>query len=146
MEVQRRSFLYVLSVIPNQVKILTLHSRGAETEVLDRLAEYGCTGAILHWFTGPQTIAERAVAAGHFFSINTAMVKNSKGRALMQSLPKERVLLESDGSFIRFGQRLVEPGDLKTVEEVLSRLWGLHIDDVRARLRRNFMSLVASLS
>ena len=142
-EVQRKSFRHVLRAIQGQVKVLTIHSRGAESEVIELLAEFGCRGAIFHWFTGPWTTAERAIAAGHLFSINTAMVKSPKGRQLVESLPKERVLLESDGPFIKVGRRSVEPGDLTVVEEGLSRWWGEHIDDVRVQLRSNFLSLLA---
>lgn len=144
-EAQRKSFRHVLRAIQGQRKILTIHSRGAESEVIERLAEFGCRGAIFHWFTGPWTAAERAMSAGHLFSINTAMVKSPKGRQLVESLPKERVLLESDGPFIKIGRRSVEPGDLTVVEEVLSRWWGEHIDDVRVQLRSNFSSLLAGL-
>lgn len=145
-ELQRRSFRYVLDLLQGKAKVVTIHSRGAEAEVLDLLAEHKCRGTILHWFTGSWKTAERAIAAGHMFSINTAMVQSPKGRLLTESLPRERVLLESDGPFIKIGQRAVEPSDLQIVEGVLSQWWGEHVDDVRAQLKRNVLSLLAGIT
>lgn len=54
-------------------KILSVHSAGAATEVLD-LVEQHLAGSscrvILHWFSGRLTELERAVALGCYLSVN----------------------------------------------------------------------------
>ncbi len=142
---QLSSFRFVLECVRNHSKLLTIHSRGAETAVLDLLEEFQRRAAILHWFTGPISAAERALLAGHFFSVNTSMVRSGKGRKLIEVLPKTAVLLESDGPFIDLGKRPVEPGDLLLVEEHLEKVWGVSGEEVRQHLSANFSSALTRI-
>lgn len=141
---QIKSLRYVLQQVRNTPKLLTVHSRAAESEVLDLLSEFGREGVIFHWFTGSQINAQRAITSGHYLSVNPAMLRNSKGRTLVESLPRNRVLLESDGPFVRSGTRQVEPKDLNIVEDFLSRHWRVPTDVVRRRLIENFRRAMSS--
>ena len=63
---------------------VTVHSRAAERETIQRLAD-ARVRAVLHWYTGPLTVADDALAAGLSFSVNPAMVASAKGRALVRA-------------------------------------------------------------
>jgi len=143
--VQRRSFEHVLTAIRGKEKLLTIHSRGAEHEVLQLLSAYDRKGCVLHWFSGSQEAAELAIAGGHSFSINPAMINNRKGRDFIASLPRERVLLESDGPFVKLGKRNVEPKDLQVVEAFLADCWSEDSTSVQERLLSNFRNVIAAL-
>jgi Tat protein secretion system quality control protein TatD with DNase activity len=41
-----------------------------------------------------------AMKRGHFFSINPAMTWSKKGRTIIEQIPRDRALTESDGPFI----------------------------------------------
>ena len=56
-------------------------------------------------YTGPLGVVDDALAAGMSFSINPAMVSSAKGRALLARIPRDRVLLETDGPYTRRGSR-----------------------------------------
>jgi len=144
--VQLRSFEHVLTVIRGKEKLLTIHSRGAEHEVLQLLSAYGRKGCVLHWFSGSQEAAELAIAGGHFFSINPAMINSRKGRDFTTSLPRERVLLESDGPFVKLGRRNVEPKDLQVVEAFLADCWSEDARSVQDTLVGNFRNVIAALA
>jgi TatD DNase family protein len=101
---------------------VTVHSRGAERQTIERLVSAG-TRAILHWYTGPLTTADDALAAGLSFSVNPAMVTSAKGRALLARLPHDRILLETDGPYARRAGRPCEPADLPALINDLARLW-----------------------
>ena len=58
---------------------------------------------ILHWFSGSAADVARAVAWGCYFSINSAMLESECGRASVKSLPRERLLTETDSPFTRTG-------------------------------------------
>ena len=143
--IQQQSFEYVLSVIRGREKLLTIHSRGAEHDVVHLLSEYGRKGCILHWFSGSQEAAELAIAGGHSFSINPAMINSRKGRDFIASLPHERILLESDGPFVKLGKRSVEPKDLHVVEAFLANCWLEDVAGVQGRLANNFRNAIAAL-
>src|SRR4051794_32101014 len=59
---QRRVFEHLLSQPRVREKVLTVHSRGAEEETIQRLIE-ARSHAILHWYSGPLKHIDTAVAA-----------------------------------------------------------------------------------
>jgi TatD DNase family protein len=121
---------------------VTVHSRGAERETIQRLADAGIR-AVLHWYTGPLTVADDALAAGLSFSVNPAMVASAKGRALLSRLPHDRVLLETDGPFARLAGRPCTPAGLPALADDLARLWKATPGYVRDTITDNQRRLVA---
>lgn len=107
-----------------KAKVLTVHSRGAAAETVERLEQAGATG-ILHWYSGSLTVAERALAAGQYFSVNPSMLRSKRGRRLVEALPRERVLTETDGPYCKVGSRPSTPSDIVTVVAGLAELWSL---------------------
>lgn len=139
---QIASLRFVLKLVRGKGKFITLHSRKAETKVLELLAEAGNPPAVFHWFSGPVALAEEAAATGHFFSINPAMIRTQAGKRLLAAVPSSRVLTETDGPFVRIGARVCSPPDVALVERELSERWGVPFEGARAIVRRNFMGLV----
>ncbi len=72
--------------------------QGAEALEDTKLPETGC--AVLHWFTGTEAEARRAVELGCYFSINREMLRSEKHRKLVSLLPRDRLLTETDGPFV----------------------------------------------
>ena len=103
-------------------KVLTLHSRAAARQVVERMERSSVVG-ILHWYTGPPTIAERALAAGLYFSVNPSMLRTKGGSRLLSLIPPERVLTETDGPYCRWGSRECRPADVVSVIRALAKLW-----------------------
>lgn len=91
-------------------RIMSIHSRGAATYVLDKLErEPGAGIPILHWFSGTIKELHRAVELGCWFSVGPAMLKSRKGRELVQRMPLDRLLTETDGPFARDGNAALKP-------------------------------------
>lgn len=82
-------------------KIITIHSRRAVGRVLDIIGDNFRFKSILHWFTGSKKDLFTAIERGCYFSVNSAMMTSDKFRTLLPSIPKERILLETDSPFIR---------------------------------------------
>lgn len=57
---------------------------------------------------------ERALGHEGFFSVNSAMARSDRPLSLMARVPRERVLLESEGSFVETDGRPASPFDLGT--------------------------------
>lgn len=81
-------------------KILTIHSRGATQQVVDIIGSNFNGKFILHWYSGGTKVMEQAISNGAYFSINYAMTLSPSGQRIIQSVPKERLLLESDSPFV----------------------------------------------
>jgi len=109
-------------------KVLTVHSRGAARETADRLEQAG-VAAILHWYTGSLSVAERALAAGNYFSVNPSMLSSKSGRRLLQVLGRDRVLTETDGPYTKSEGRTSQPSDIPDVTRRLAGLWSVPPDE-----------------
>ena len=89
---------------------MSIHSRGAASQVLDALEQHpGAGTAILHWFSGTTRELERAVSLGCWFSIGPAMLRSNRGRALASAMPLDRLLTETDAPFTRDGDDPLMP-------------------------------------
>lgn len=144
-DLQVESFRFVLRALRGRPKFITLHSRRAESVVLDMLEEEERSPVVFHWYSGPLNVLDRALARGHFFSVNPAMTESPNGRKIIERLPPERVMTESDGPFVQVKGRAVIPADVMTVENYLANVWRLEKSEVRLVIKENFLKLVRPL-
>lgn len=79
-------------------KIKSVHTRKAESDCLDILD--GFTGkVILHWYSGNLENLKTGINRGYFFSINQQMIMNQKGRNIIDMIPINQIVIESDAPF-----------------------------------------------
>jgi TatD DNase family protein len=148
-DVQRDVFERVLQACANAGgKILSIHSRRAASEVLDCLERRPDSGTpVLHWFSGSRAQLQRAVQLGCWFSVGPAMAVSASGREAIQSMPRDRVLTESDGPFVEVGSRPATPADMAHVEALLAAAWpDMSPDDVHGQMLGNLRRLVTMSS
>ncbi|WP_394883971.1 Qat anti-phage system TatD family nuclease QatD [Clostridium tertium] len=84
-------------------KVISIHSVRADKMVIDILEKYRCTKnniCILHWFSGTITQLNRAVKLGCYFSINIKMINSQNGKKILERIPQDKILIESDAPFI----------------------------------------------
>lgn len=123
-------------------KILTIHSRRAEKEVVAAIgAEFKGT-AILHWYSGSLAVVEQALANGLYFSINPAMTRSKRFADLLRLIPADRLLTETDGPFVQIGQRAAAPADVAQVVAALAASWQKTPTEVRQLLFTNLRRLL----
>lgn len=139
---QLYTFDKILNLIKNKKKIISLHSRKAEKEVLDLLIKYKIPNAIFHWYTGPLKLIDEIVSRGYFFSINTAMIKSKNGQNIISKIPLEKILTESDGPYIQLNEKPVKPSDLKSVIEYLSLQRKIAYSECENIILNNFFKLI----
>lgn len=144
MPVQESIFNEVLIECENAGgKVISIHSRNAASRVLD-LIEKNCKEStpVLHWFSGTTQEARRAVTLGCWFSIGPAMLSGAKGRALLQELPLEKILPETDGPFARHRGIPLMPWEAIGISDTLASIWGTTKDNVYRRLHQNLITLI----
>lgn len=138
-ERQLESFRFVLSNLKKTNCFVTIHSRQAEATVFQLLTEFQVSPVVFHWYSGPEQIIDKIAEAGHFFSINTAMLMSKKGQKIANRIPKERLLTETDGPFVKIKKRTVVPDDVVIVHKYFSDLWNCRLKDVTSLLDKNFI-------
>ncbi|MCT2085122.1 TatD family hydrolase [Microbacterium enclense] len=131
---QRDVFRSILRDAP--AALISVHSTGRAREVVDLVEEHPHPGIVLHWFTGTPADAQRAAAAGCFFSINAAMTDEQ-----MTVLPLDRVLPETDFPSSRSRTQARTPGDTAALEKTVVRLTRQPPLEVRRRWYQNLAAL-----
>lgn len=126
-------------------KILTVHSVRSVPLVLEMVERYlprDRGTVVLHWFTGSKSEALRAVALGCYFSVNAAMIRSERGRAVVAALPMDRLLTETDGPFTKVGGRPAEPLDVRAAAEAIARVRNLSIETVTQDVHNNLRTML----
>ena len=124
-------------------KILSVHSRNAAGRVL-HLIERHCRNSVpvLHWFSGTIKETRRAVAMGCWFSVGPAMLRGAKGRRILDELPIDRVLPETDGPFAMNGSSPYMPWDAITISSTVADAWNMTEEEVRQQFLVNLSNLL----
>lgn len=144
-ETQIQSFERILKLIAGQRKLLSIHSRGAEKEVLDLLKKYEVKNAIFHWYSGGHSTLEEIVRQRYFLSINPQMTKSNSGRNIISRIPKTNVLTETDGPFVNENNVPLKPGQVQTVIDFLAKEWQVGSSEVKRIVWSNFRILISQL-
>ena len=144
-DIQLASFRSVANLLAKTPKVVSLHSRGAESAVLDILMEFKVPIAIFHWYSGPLGLLDEAISQGHYFSVNPAMILSEKGKKIVARIPPDRLLTETDGPYVKIGREPARPWDVTLVENYLSHIWDEQPEEVRKRVWFNFRQMLQAL-
>lgn len=121
-------------------KIISIHSRKAEREVLDVLDDAFSFKAVLHWYSGDESLLNRAVKMGCYFSVNGNMLKSRKIERMLEIVPKNRILLETDSPF---GDTIKSHAEsLKILIDGLSPKYVMLSEKIEEILWNNFQELL----
>ena len=141
---QRQAFARILEMCADVGdKVLTIHSRRAATEVVDMIGNAYPGTVILHWYSGTTKVLEKAISYGFYFSINTSMIKSTKGREIVKRIPEDRLLTESDGPFVQVDGRSARPVDMTRVIEGLSDMGDGDKAQIASKIYKTFRSMLA---
>lgn len=127
----------ILRQCSGQQVLLSIHSTGATAAITDLLLEQPHPGAVLHWFLGTNDQIDAVTNAGAYFSVNTGMSQSA-----IAALPEGRVLPETD--FPARQSKAKRPADVTAVEQSISEVWGVTLEEVRIRYWSNLRALASA--
>lgn len=148
LEAQQSTFSEVLRLCAAAgPKILSLHCVRAYKqlfEIIDRHWHDSAGTLVLHWFSGGPSDAKRALDRGCYFSINPATESSATGSRVLQNLPVDRLLTETDGPFTKTSAETPRsPGDVMSAVHFISRVKTMRAVDVQAQVWRNLQKIEA---
>ena len=120
---QLRFFTQIVEICASENKLMTIHLRKAEEDAISILERFKPNKAIIHWYTGNRDNMLQLVDLGCYFSINTNMV-NSRDSEKYHLLPRERLLIESDGPYTKVNSRKYNPLLLQEAYEEIAKFYG----------------------
>jgi len=134
---------YFLAAAREQNKIVNLHTKGAEKEILDLLERYGTRRAIVHWYSGPLDLFRALVDYGAYFTVGVEVIFSAHIRTLAQKLPEAQLLTETDnpGGLHWLNGEVGMPQVLAEVVHTIAGLRGSGPDAIRETVEANFLRL-----
>lgn len=134
---QRDAFRTLIALARNLSKPLVIHSREAMEDTLRIMDEENGweAGGVFHCFSG--TASEARTIIDHGFHVSFAGVvtfkKADRARALVATLPRDRLLIETDCPYLSpvpFRGKRNEPARVRIVAETFARIWGTTLEEV----------------
>jgi TatD DNase family protein len=123
-------------------RLMSIHSRGAAPGVLELLRRYPGAGIpVLHWFSGNVSDLEAALGFGCWFSVGLPMLRSKKGKAIVDRIPRDRILTETDGPFVELNGKPMHPWEVSIVEQELASIWSTAVEETRQTLHENLVNL-----
>jgi TatD DNase family protein len=120
---------------------VVLHApHGAAVGALEALERHGIERAVFHWHKAPAEITRAIVAAGYFVSVTPEVVYRERDRDLVERVPLESLLVESDAPWQYGGEFTALPSGpwlvARAAEEV-AKLKHRPIDEAMSQLCAN---------
>jgi len=142
---QRKIFRLFLAKSKN--KILSVHTKGAEKDVLDLLRKYGNEKVVIHWYSGSLDLLEEMIDEGYYFSVVPEVKSSEHIKKIVKKVPLKQLLTETDnpgGPASYLGEKGM-PSLIRIVIEEIAKLRGGSPKQMEKIVENNFVRLAGSL-
>jgi TatD DNase family protein len=120
---------------------VVLHApHGAAGAALEALRRHGVEQAVFHWHKGAEDVTRAIVEAGYFVSVTPEVVYRDRDRQMVETVPLDSLVVESDGPWAYRGEFQGLPSGpwlVSRVAEEVAKIKRLPADDVIVRLSEN---------
>ncbi len=152
-DAQERGFRNHIAAARETQLPLVIHTREADADaarILEEETGKGPFPAVLHCYTGGSELARRAIELGLYISFTGILTfkKSDDLRAIAASLPRERVLVETDAPYLapgKFRGKRNEPAYVTETARVLAEVQGITPEDVARQTTENFFRLFSKV-
>ena len=113
---------------------------GAAQAAFHALRDKGVERAVFHWHKAPPDVTRAIVGAGYLVSVTPEVVYRERDRELVESVPLESLLVESDGPWPYGGEfegMASGPWLVSRVAEEVAKIKRLPVDETIYRLTEN---------
>jgi len=138
-ERQVRVFSHFLELAREHDLPLTIHSGRSFREVMDMVLQADVL-PVFHWFSGPLSYALQAIEAGAYFSLGPAILHHDSYVPLVDVLPLDRILLETDTP-VRFRGVEARPWWVKRVAERIAEIKNTDVGVIERKTRENALDV-----
>ena len=134
-EAQSIVFRSMLELARQYAKPVIIHTRAAHADTLKILSNYPDLSVLIHSFSGSLHEAKDFLEAGYFLGLNGIITfkKNEALRQVVQELPLERIVLETDAPYLTpegFRGKDNAPAHVADVAKYLANIKGLTVDTI----------------
>ncbi len=135
---------YFLGAAREQKKIVNLHTKGGEAEILRLLEHYDIQRAIVHWYSGPPDTFRSMVEFGAYFTVGVEILYSEQIQAIARELPDPLLLTETDNpcGLKWLGGTPGMPGILHEVIQAIAKVRQTSPAKIAQAVHNNFSRLI----
>ncbi len=117
---QKVVFQKIIALAEQIKKPLIVHSRNAESDVIDLLQSSSCNKVVMHCFGGRKTLVRKATDAGFYFSIPPVCQRLQHFSMVIAEVPLNQLLTETDAPYLSpvAGQRNEPANVLESIKKI----------------------------
>jgi TatD DNase family protein len=93
---QEKVLTHFLRAAEEQNKVVNLHTKGAEEEILDLLDGFDLPRVIVHWYAGPLDVLQSLASRGVYFTVGIEVLYSAHIQRIAQLVPGAQLLTETD--------------------------------------------------
>lgn len=139
---QEQVFRALVALAMEADKPIIIHTRKREARAFEVLKEMGAKRVNWHCFGGRVKLARRIAEHGHWLSIPANARRNEAFTRMLQTLPRDKVLLETDCPYLGPEPGVDnEPANVRHTAAFAAELWGCSLEEVQARVEESFAAL-----
>jgi TatD DNase family protein len=141
---QRKVLEYFLAAAREQKKMVNLHTKGAEKEILNLLERYDIQHAIVHWYSGPIDILRALIQFGAYFTVGVGVSYSETIQAVAREIPDQLLLTETDNpGGLKWLKGVVGmPTDIRNVIQVIAQVRNSSPGAVSQTVQANFLRMI----
>ncbi len=138
LKVQEDLFRKQLELAEKIKKTVIIHSRDAESKVIEILQDYKLK-VVLHSFAGNEQNIKKAVDYGYYFSIPVSVVRNKNFQELTSRISTSRILTETDAPYLglKYNERN-EPANIQHSLKKMAEIKDLTIEEMQNIIYGNY--------
>jgi TatD DNase family protein len=135
---------YFFAAAREQKKIVNLHTKGGERQILEHLERYDVTRPIIHWYSGPLDILRALVQFGAYFTIGVEVLYSESIQAIAREIPDRLLLTETDNpGGLKWLKGVVGmPSEIQRVVNELARIKSSTPASMARIVHANFLELI----
>jgi TatD DNase family protein len=123
-------------------KPIIVHTRKREKRTFELLLELGAPKVNWHCFGGKVKLAQQIAEHGHYLSIPSNARRSQSFSRMLETLPRERVLLETDCPYLSLEPgKASEPAHVAQTASYAAELWKCEVGTVLEQTAENFERL-----
>lgn len=139
---QDEAFRELVRIALEANKPVIVHTRKRERRTLELLDELGVRRVNWHCFGGRLSLAREIATRGHYFSIPANARRSQSFTGMLQTLPREQLLLETDSPYLGPEKDThSEPAHVRHTVALAAELWGTSEDEAARQFAANFEAL-----
>jgi len=136
-------FEYFLQNARQQNKIINVHTKGAEGDVINLLDKHRAKRVIIHWYSGPRWEFNELVKRGCYFTVGVQVKYSDLMRDIARAIPKDRLLLETDNPSGEewLSKNIGMPNIIRDVYEEVAKIKKMSFPELELAAYENYLNI-----